>query len=84
MALSNSNKGAIFLMVGSFGFAFIFPMIFYVRYLLDHHMLTWQSFIHTHWIGVAGVIAIVTFLICAALCIYLTLLDTKTTNLQRQ
>jgi hypothetical protein len=77
MALSNSDKGVIVLIVGSFGFAFIFPMIFYVRSLLDHHMLTWQNFIHTHWIGVTGIIAIVAFFACAALCIYLTMLENK-------
>lgn len=77
MALSDRDKGAIVLMIGSLGFAFIIPMILYLRYLLDHRILTWQNFIHAHWIGIAGIVAISVYVICATACVHLTLLDRK-------
>lgn len=55
-------------------------MIFYVCYLVNHHLLTWQNFTHIHWIGKAGVLAMMTFLVCATLCIYLTKKDAKMGN----
>jgi hypothetical protein len=72
MAMKNVNKAVVAIVIGILGFIPVIPMVFYINNLLKNETLTWTVFVHTHWIGILGLIGLAIFFTGVLLCIYLT------------